>query len=149
MEFARENYSPELIAEMIPLWKDHDKEVPGLKGVTLDPDIGIYEKMAATGSLRIFTVRDMGALHGYQVMMVSRHPHSKNFIQAVQDILYICPALRKGLNGYRFIKWCGEQLKAEGVNAVCQYISAKNDFGRLLERAGYELTDLAFSKRLN
>lgn len=150
MIFAREKYSQKLIEEMIPLWKAHDKEVPGIGGIALDPDLSAYEKMDVAGILRIFTVRDTpGSLHGYQVMMVSLHPHSRKSLQAVQDILYICPEARKGLEGYLFIKWCCEQLKEEGVQVVHQYISAKNDFGKMLERAGYHLEDFSYARRLS
>lgn len=150
MIFAREEFSLGLIDEMRPLWKDHNFEVPGIPGIALDPDVDAYAKMANVGVLRIYTVRDVpGLLHGYQVMMVSLHPHSRTSLQAVQDILYICPEARKGLMGYHFIQWCCDQLKAEGVQVVYQYISARNDFGPLLERAGYRLQDLAFARRLN
>lgn len=150
MNFSRELYSPELLDEMWPLWKSHDAEVPGIGKMPLDPDLTVYERMAEAGMLRIFTVRDeMGRLHGYQVMMVSAHPHSRNSLQAVQDILYICPEARKGLLGYQFVRWCADRLKDEGVKVVYQYISANNNFSPLMKRAGYKLTDLAFARVLN
>lgn len=146
--FAHELYSAELVEEMLPLWKAHNDEVPGIKDIPLEPNLSVYEDMDRAGILRIFTVRDNVSLHGYQVMMVSAHPHSKNSIQAVQDILYICPAARKGMTGYRFIKWCCDQLRNEGVQVVYQYIDARNDFGHLLERIGYRLQDLSYARRL-
>lgn len=148
MQFASEDYSNDLIKEMFPLWKAHHEEIAGGHYGPLDPDLRVYERCFAVGTLRIFTVRVAGALQGYQVFMVSPHPHSKRSLQAVQDILYIAPQARRGLCGYRFIKWCGEQLKREGVKIIHQHISARHDFGRILYRLGYDLEDLVFSKNL-
>lgn len=149
MMFARESYSDRLVEEMLPLWKDHHAETAPHYHMALEPNLMAYEQMASSGALRIFTVRNgANSLHGYQVMLVSPHPHSIRSLQAVQDILYICPQFRKGLTGYRFIKWCGDQLRAEGVQIVHQHISARYDFGHLLNRLGYELEDKVYSKNL-
>jgi hypothetical protein len=51
--------------------------------------------------------------------------------------------------GGRFIKWCDEQLRAEGVAVVYHHIKAAHNFGPMLERFGYELVDLIYSRRLN
>lgn len=110
-----------------------------------DPDFEMYRRCSDSGVLRIYTVRDGSVLCGYQIFMVMFHPHSKNSKQANQDILYLAPEYRKGMIGYRFIKWCIEQLRAEGVKVVYQHISARNDFGRMLERVGFELQDLVYS----
>lgn len=149
MNFAAEEYSLQLIADMMPLWKAHHAETADKFYGPLNPDLFVYEQAAEAGMMRIFTVRDeVGSLHGYQVLFVSHHPHSRDSLQAVQDVLYLCQDARKGLVGYRFIKWCGEQLRAEGIDIVHQHISAKHDFGAILTRMGYELEDLVYSKRL-
>lgn len=148
MRFQREQYSNELVQEMMPLWHAHHAETSDILYGPLDPDMRSYELSALAGLIRIYTVRVAGKLQGYQVFFVSHHPHSKESIQAIQDILFIHPSVRKGLIGYRFIRWCGNQLQNEGVNIVHQRISARNDFGRILTRMGYVLEDLTYSKRL-
>lgn len=146
MNFARESYSLKLMREMLPLWKDHYNETHDANYGPLDPDLGFYQNVAQM--LRIFTVRIDEQLCGYQVFFVSPDPHSMEQIQAVQDILFLCRTARVGLAGYKFIKWCVEQLEAEGVDLISQRISARNDFGPVLERMGFELEDLTFSKRV-
>ena len=144
MNFAQESFSWKLVEEIKPLLVDHHEEVPGVNA-PLDPDFLVYATCEKIGVLRIFTVRDDLKLVGYQIFMVSKHPHSKDSLQANQDILYLSPDSRKGLLGYRFIKWCASQLINEGVKVVHQHISAKNNFGRILERIGFHLEDLTYS----
>lgn len=148
MKFARENYSTELIAEMVPLWKEHYSEIADPIYQKLNPDLGIYKTCNERGVLRIFTARQKNSLIGYQVFFVGPHPHHRESIQAQQDILFVSPSARVGLNGYRFIKWCADELRKEGVQIVHQRISAHHDFGPMLKRMGYELEDLTYSKQL-
>ena len=148
MRFAREEYSPALIAEMMPLWKAHHAEVANKFYGPLLPDLEVYFKAAQAGMLRIFTVRDWKQnLHGYQVYFVNNHQHSKEMKHAVQDILYLCPENRKGLEGYKFVKWCVSKLRPE-VAVIHQRISARHDFGKLLERMGFALEDLTYSLKV-
>lgn len=145
MNFAHEPYSDALIEEMRPLWKRHFEEIAAFQNISLDPDLSIYQRTATAGVLRIYTARMFGSLCGYQVFFISPHPHSKQSIQAVQDILFLDLDLRVGLTGYRFIKWCVQELKREGVQVIHQHISAKKDFGHLFKRLGFHLEDLVYS----
>ena len=51
--------------------------------------------------------------------------------------------------GERFIRYCDEQLRAQGVQAVYHHVKAKQSFGPTLTRQGYELVDLIYAKRLD
>lgn len=148
--FAREPYSDSLIKEMLPLWQIHHDEIPGYKDIPLDPDLLMYEQVDRAGLLRIFTVRveTSGKLIGYQVLFVMRHPHSRNSLQATQDIIFLSKEFRKGLNGYKFLKYCSDKLIEDGVQAIFQHISAAHDFGPVLKRMGYELCDLVYARRI-
>lgn len=148
MIFKRENYSEELIAEMFPLWKaHHDERVNKFYG-PLDPDFAVYEQLDLAGRLRIYTVVQGGKLAGYQIFIVTEHPHSRDWISATQDVLYLKPEFRKGFTGYKFIKWCTKQLQEEGINVVHQVVPYKMNMGRLFWRLGYELEDVCYSKIL-
>lgn len=149
IQFAREEYSLDLVAQMIPLWKKHYDEIAQFKDIPLEPDLERYEMMAAKGYLRIYTARLGGALTGYQVFVINSHPHYKSSIQAVQDILFLDEPSRRGMTGYRFIKWCDVQLAREGIKIVYQHVKAAKDFGRVLERMGYRIHDLIYSRRLS
>ena len=146
MQFAREAYSPELVSEMVPLWKEHYEETRSRNYGALDPDLSVYIALADQGALRIFTVREESRLSGYQVFFVSRHIHHRELIDATGDILFMRKALRRGMNGYRFLRYCVEKLSEEGIRVIHQRISARHDFGRLFERMGFELEDMTYSR---
>jgi hypothetical protein len=145
VKFAREAYSAGLVEEMRPLWISHYAETHDEMYGQLNPDLGFYER--ASPIMRIFTARDdAGELQGYQVFFVMNDPHSRDSVQAVQDILYLCRSAREGLTGYKFIRWCMEQLT--DVDVIHQRIPAKSDVGPVLERMGFELEDLTYSRRV-
>lgn len=152
MKFAQEDYSLELVAEILPLLALHHKEISDKFYGPLDPVFEIYAHMQRTNALRIYTVRDFRnsemKLMGYQIFFVTLHHHSKESIHATQDVLFLHREARRGMAGMQFIQWCGEKLRMEGVHTLHQRISARHNFGRLLERIGYELEDLTYSKNL-
>jgi len=178
IHFAREPLTPELWHEAMPLLVAHKQEIAHYADIRLEPDVQLYAANEQAGILRCYTartdteirhgfsfparyqplnegapvVRDKvtraGALVGYALFFVRSNPHYKSSVQAVQDVIYVDPSMRGG-TGYRFIAWCDAQLAAEGVQAVYHHVKAAHDFGRLLERQGYELVDLIYAKRLD
>ena len=150
MRLALEPYSDRLVQEMRPMWHDHAREV-GYSPSEVDPSLTIYSQAQKNGNLRIYTAR-FGAgwestLVGYQVFFVMRHPH-RNCKEANQDLLYVDPEVRKGFVALKFMRWCDEQLRNEGVTFVYRQIRAKRNFAPVLKRMGYELTDLTFGRTL-
>jgi hypothetical protein len=146
--FQRETLNGHLWAELMPLLAAHWYEIAHYPDIPLDVDVNAYEMAEHAGMLRLYTVRDDGRLMGYAVFFVRPNMHYQGSIQASQDVLYLDPAIRGG-TGYRFIRWCDEQLRAHGVQAVYQHVKAKHNFGPILERQGYELVDLIYAKRLD
>lgn len=150
INFAVELYSDALIQEMMPLWQDHHKEIQQIRGVKLEPQLLMYQCLATAGILRIYTARNETlALVGYQVFTITDHPHFKGTKQAMMDILYLSPESRLGWMGYQFMRYVDNELKLEGVHLMFRSISARHDFGTVLERLGYELVDLNFMRRVN
>jgi hypothetical protein len=145
--FAQEPLSADLWAEAMPLLVAHWAEVAHFKDIPLEPDLAVYRQADVNGAVRVFTARRDSSLVGYALFFVRANPHYASSVQAVQDVLYIAPECR-GVTSYRFIRWCDEQLKAEGVEAVYQHSKAAHDFGGLLEHQGYELVDYIYAKRL-
>lgn len=148
MKFKREQFSTDLFAEFLPLLTAHYKEVAHYQDIPLEPSVDGYRALADSGALRIFTARDEeNDLVGYAVYFLKYNLHYQSSLQAGQDILYVRPDSR-GI-GARLIKWCDEQLKAEGVQVVYQHVKAAHNFGPMLERQGYELVDLLYARRLD
>lgn len=146
--FAKEPLTDALWDEALPLLFDHWKEVAHYHDIKLNPDRDSYNVNQQVGLLRCFTARQEGRLVGYSLFFVRPHLHYADTIFAYQDVIYVDPKAR-GSTGYRFICYCDAQLKAEGVNVVTQHIKAAHNFGKMLERQGYELMDLIYTKRLD
>ena len=153
LRFGIEPYSEKLIQEMRPLWDAHYEEISANHDIPLDPNLTMYSNCDKNGTLRIFTAR-IGAgwestLVGYNIFLVGPNPHYQTSRQANQDIVFFDQDVRKGLAAYKFFKWCDRQLKADGVQVVYHHIKAAHNFGKMLERQGYKLVDLIYSKRLD
>jgi hypothetical protein len=134
--------------EAMPLFYKHWKEIGKYQDIKLNVDMDKYQKLQDLGTLKCFTVRDNeNKLIGYSIFFVSYNPHYKDSLQAQQDVLFIHPE-RRGF-GAKFIKWCDEELKKLGVQAVYHHVKKEHNFGPLLEKFGYELVDLIYARRLD
>ena len=148
MTSFKQEKAQECFDEALPLLKEHWEEIAHFKDIPLEPDYEFYAAAENAGILRTYTARnEEGILVGYAVYVVRNNIHYKSSIQALQDILFISKSYR-GMGG-RFILWCDEQLKADGVQAVYHHVKTAHNFGRLLERLGYNLVDLIYCRRLD
>ena len=145
----QQEFLAEVMDEVDPLLQRHYKEIAHHQDIELCVDWDAYDAAEGAGFLRIYVARDeeTRAILGYNVFFVRTNLHYKNSLQASQDVLFIHPD-RRGFGG-RFIQWCDEQLRAENVQCVYHHVKAKHNFGRLLERLGYSLVDLIYSRRLD
>lgn len=130
----------------MPLIKRHYDEIAHFKDIPLEPDVELYQQLEDTGLTRVFTVRKSNALIGYSLFFVRPNPHYRSSIQAVQDVIFI-DKQHRGI-GRKFIAWCDERLKYEGVQVAYHHVKNNHNFGPMLERDGYELIDLVYGKRL-
>lgn len=145
MTFTREKFA-DILEEMKPLNLAHWDEVAMYKEVPLDPGYDAFLNLENSGHLQTFCARINGELVGYAVFVLNHHLHYRNTLMAVQDIVFIKKECRG--EGAKFINWCDGQLKENGVNVVTHHVKAKHNWGKMLERNGYELMDLIYSKRL-
>lgn len=147
LTFKRESIK-DCFAELQPLLYAHWKEITHYLDIPLEPDEERYYTLERENVARLYCVRsDIGELVGYAIFFVNYNAHYKSSLQALQDILFIHPKYRG--SGGRFILWCDDQLKKEGVQLVVHHIKASHNFGPLLERFGYELIDLIYGRRLD
>lgn len=146
--FDEEKYS-DALPELKRLIKDHWEEIAHYKDIPLDPDYDVYLQIEKSKMMRLYTIRLCSILVGYALFFIKANPHYKSSMQAVQDVLYLRPRYRRGGIGYRFIKWCDKQLAADGCQVVMHHVKAAHDFGPLLNRLGYELTDYVYARRLD
>ena len=148
MKFAQETLE-QCLEEAKPLLFSHYKEIAHYLDIPFNPDYEQYKRAESMGMLRIYTARDDvdGKLIGYGVFFVKGNIHYKDSLQAVQDIIYIDKE-KRGL-GMMFIKFCDDKLREDGVQVIYHHVKAQHNFGRGLERMGYELIDLIYGKRLD
>jgi GNAT superfamily N-acetyltransferase len=148
MKFEREILTVKLWEEMFPLFEKHYEEIAHHKDIPLDPDITQYMKLEEIGALRAFIARDeAGLIAGYAVYFIRYNLHYRSSLQALQDVLFIDPE-RRGF-GAKFMLWCDDELKKEGIQITYHHVKQAHNFGPLLERMGYKLVDLIYTRRLN
>lgn len=143
--FARETVA-QVLEEIKPLLSMHWREIAHYQDIGLDPDWDFYIQAK---TIRVFTARIDGVLIGYGVFFIGPNKHYRQSIQAVQDILFLHPDYRGGRTGMRFIRFCDEQLKADGAQVVYHHVKAAHDFGPLLKSIGYECVDVIYANRLD
>jgi hypothetical protein len=129
---------PEPFAQQaIELFKKHYEEIGERQDVIkLDPDIVRYKQMYKNGSMEIHTVRDNDKLIGYSIWFISNHIHYQKSVTASSDVVYIVPDYRKGILGYKFIKWTTEKIKERNPQRIIFHIKPFLDFGKIVERIG-------------
>lgn len=149
MRFQRERLSEALFVEVKPLIYAHWQEICPHPDIALDPDYPMYMAADAAGMFRVYTARVDDRLIGYCGFFLRNNLQSRQSLQATQDTLFLTPEFRRGYNGYRFIEWCDDQLREEGVQLVYQHVNIANDFGVILERIGYHLIDKVYGRRLD
>ena len=139
-----------LVIDAMPLLEKHWAELASYKDIPLELDLAQYAKAEEMGILRIYAIRRKSVLIGYAVSILSRHAHYRSSLQAKEDVIYVDPAHRGGLLGFRLVRFCDEQLRLEGVQVVHHHVKLTHPtLGHLLERMGYEAVETLYSKRLD
>ena len=148
IRFQREDISPDVIEEIRPLAEVHFNELDPFPEI--EPNLSAAFYRLNSEYVRLFTVRDEGKLIGYAVFAVTKHPHYVDSIQATQDLFFIEPGERKaGWKGLKFIRWCDEELRGEGVEVVYHFSSRRRPLTPLLIRAGYHRIQDLYARRLS
>jgi len=143
--FQKEQIQP-FANEAIDLFEKHYAELAERTDVIeLDPDFEKYQKLMDLGMLEIHTARDDGKLVGYSLWMVMNHLHYKKSVTASSDILYIHSDYRKGMFGYKFVKWTTEEVKKRKPQRILFHMKPHIDYGHLVERLGGHFFEKTYS----
>lgn len=148
MKYQRECLH-DILDELRPLLQVHWEEIAHYPDIKLDPDYAGFLKLEELGFLRCYTGRDEGKMVAYAIFLVKESLHYQTSLQATQDILFVHPDYRKGMTGFRLVRFCDGELKREGVQVVYHHVKAAHNWGNLLEHMGYGLVDLIYAKRLD
>lgn len=147
MEFNQERFD-DIIDEALPIFKEHLKEVWVYSDMPLDLNYNVYRKMCAGGTYVIYTARVENKLVGYSAYVIHESLHHATSLWAYNDVLYLKPELRGNGIGKEFISYCESKLKGLGVHVINQPVTPRKDFSPMLKRAGYELMDSNYTRRL-
>ena len=143
--FKEEHYGNFFAAEFMDLYRANWKEIGGYdkQKIKMSPDWDMYRALGKNGNLVTFTIRDTNELIGYNLFIIAQHQHYKNHIVAENDTLYLKPEYRKGYTGYKFIKYCVEELKSK-VDIIKLSMKAEYPFESVVKRLGFKLLDYKF-----
>jgi len=147
--FQRESFK-DLEEEIIPLWEQHYDEIASNKDVIkLDPNLGGYRAFDECGGLIILTLRDNGKLVGYSFFVLQMSLHYQTVIMAANDLFYVLPEYRGKMLGSKLMREAEKILKDLGVHQILMRTKSYANFGVLLERNGYEETEVHYRKLIN
>ena len=144
--FALEPLTESLCDEMLPLLMEHWREVAQFPDIPLAPAFAAYLERQDAGNLRVYTVRT-DRLMGYAVFFAQPNPHYVTSPQAASEVVFIHPTVR-AFTALRFLKWCDDQLAAEGCDLVYHRVKFSHNWSKILERIGYTPADLTLVKDL-
>ena len=148
-----EPITPELWAEIQPLFRKHYDEIATFKDIPMTPSYQAYEAASKANNLRCFNVRTVeGELIGYAWYFLAPSLHYWPNLYATEDILYLLPEYRGSGIAIKLLEHTHTQLKAEGVKVVMLHTKVKEgqNFGPMLKRKfGYELIDEVWGLRLD
>lgn len=148
MEFALELFTPALFSQLRPLLNEHYAELALEDSVNV-PSTAPYFSLEDAGLLRVFVAREANDIVGYAFFSVVKNPQYGDALHAKQDLMFLTRAARRGLDGVVFMKWCDEQLKAEGVEVIYRHLNVKQPHDAILTRMGYDLRERVYTRRVN
>jgi GNAT superfamily N-acetyltransferase len=139
--------------ELLPLARDHWREVRWDDKTEADLDTARYEAAEAAGTYVIFTLRstaDGKPLIGYAAYWLTTSTQRRESLEAAQDGVYLRPDCRNGWLGYELMSEADKALRDAGIQIVYQHVRTNaRDFGPVLRRLGYEPIETVYARRLN
>lgn len=144
--YQEESYKIMRTKEFMELAKPHYKEVGGFKDsskIKLAINWELYKTLGKAGIIRMFTARCNKKLIGYNFYMVAAHPHYRNNTIAEADSIYVHPLYRKGLTGYKLIKYAINVLK-DKVDAITLNMHIDLSLEPLAKRLGFKPLERKF-----
>lgn len=136
----------EFLREGAPLFVRHREEVSkdkSAKVLAIDEDY--YVRNYERGGMIVVTARSFRTLVGYNTWSIHPNPRYKHLLCAQDDVHYLTPECRRGMNGYFLLKRSIEFLKLHGV----QYVYVREKIGHehpaIMKRLGLTPEDITYS----
>ena len=132
-----------VVEENKHLIEEHWKEVVR-DNRKLDPHWEFFRSCEKMGLLRTYVARDKGEVVGYAVFALHPHLHSRYLMSAHNDAVFLSKEKRACGVGFRMLKWCTDDLVAEGMGCIYWHVKTWLDFGPALEKLGYSLAEKGY-----
>ena len=146
MEFTIEKVA-DFKDEIQPLLEMHWEQIALNKDkIKLNPAWDQYITLNENGVLFAYIARDKGILVGYFIVIVMDSLHYVDHKFATCDIIFVHPDHRKGMVGYKLIRFAEEHLKKLGVSCIHINTKIHAPFDKLLEKMQYNCIERIFSK---
>ena len=135
------------IREIAEIVARDGSQMPNTVAADFDPDYEKYILAAKNGFLRIYTVRDDGALVGYAAYIVGVSLHHSRRRWATSDTVWLDPNARRPGVAPRLLRYIEADLKN---HATLMQTGAKVDstWSRVLAAGGHSMTDVVHTKEL-
>ena len=144
--FALEPFS-KVYEEAGDLLTRHWEELTKRKDVfTVNPDLPTYRTLEEANRLAVVTARDEGKLVGYFVWFIFPHAHYQDTLVATEDLHFLHPEYRKGLNGYLLMREAVALLKPLNVTAYTIREKIGHEHPALMKRLGFTPMDVTYIK---
>lgn len=104
-----------------------------------DPDYEKYTNLYNLGFLHIAVARSNGEMVGYAILLTTNLMQHRTIRGCFVDSMFLDQKCRKGLTGYRFLKFIMDCARTKSASRIEWGVTVKNDFGPILERLGCSL----------
>jgi GNAT superfamily N-acetyltransferase len=144
IHFAVEQFKA-VIDEARPLLRRHWEEIAKNKELLkLNPDMEMYDRIGE--NLLLITARNDGALVGYFVWFLIKHPHYRHVSVAEEDLHFLLPEYRRGLTGYKLMKAACTAAFDCGANLLVSREKIGHEHPAIMKRLGFVPTDIVYTR---
>lgn len=113
----------------------------------LDLHIEKYTQLAAQNIVHTVVARDnSNRIVGYHWSFITPHLHYKTTLCAFQDVYFLHPDWRKGMNGVNLFRYVEKTLVARGVKKLYGAHKIKMDVGNIFIRLGWKAAEVHYTK---
>ena len=119
------------------------------KDEVLDINWNVYAQFEQLGMLACCGAYDGNKLVGYAAVICTNHPHHKNIILGVVQVIFLEKEYRRGRNGIELISFVEHAALALGANHITFNIPKdQKRLHPLLINLGYSVKEIAYMKGL-
>lgn len=156
MLIRTEEFSASLYEEILPLGRKCWAESTEFKGETcayygerdfeIQPDFDLYQRLADSNSMLVFTLRHDEVLVGYAVLFFYNSWHHKKILCANVDTMYVEPTYR--VYAPIVIDRIERELPTRNVGIIAWPTHINGPMYDLLKKHGYIGDDIVMEKRV-